>query len=366
MRLLPLIAALIAAIAVALAAGGARALTVAPDRVAQPEACPDGNPSALLRLDLSGPRPRSEQIASDIWRHGGYPLDVSPDGRWFLYSAGGKDLRVRPVAGGSSRLLATEPPGAYALKANWSPDGKRIAFVTISGGGRTPLWVVGADGSGLQKVADDGSVPTWSPDSRRLAFFRSRKRLIVTRADGSRSLDVAPAFGPDGPPVWSPRGDWIAYPGIGARTLDLIRPDGSGHRVLGGGLYPSWAPRGNRIVSNHVYNYDGGNAQDAFAIRDLHGHLLHSIEYGQALFPSWSPLDDQIVYAALAGKLHDGRDQLWSIRANGTRAHQLTHDRELPGIVLADDIERLEWVTKGPRTGKQLFYFRNFCDDDTD
>ncbi|XXF78592.1 S9 family peptidase [Myxococcaceae bacterium GXIMD 01537] len=63
-----------------------------------------------------------------------------------------------------------------------SPDGKRVAFVLRStdleaNKGRTDLWLVNADGSGLRQLtydaASDGQ-PEWAPDGKSLFFLSSR------------------------------------------------------------------------------------------------------------------------------------------------------------------------------------------------
>jgi dipeptidyl aminopeptidase/acylaminoacyl peptidase len=63
-----------------------------------------------------------------------------------------------------------------------SPDGKRIAFVLRStdmeaNKGRTDLWLVNADGSGLRQLTTDAASdgqPEWAPDGQSLFFLSSR------------------------------------------------------------------------------------------------------------------------------------------------------------------------------------------------
>ena len=73
----------------------------------------------------------------------------------------------------------------------WSPDGSRIAFqynlvdpaYTGSLGLDAGIWIVNADGTGLRNLtahpAQDTS-PAWSPDGKRLAFVSTRGGVSST------------------------------------------------------------------------------------------------------------------------------------------------------------------------------------------
>jgi len=74
-------------------------------------------------------------------------------------------------------LIAITPFGLGARDgATWSPDGRLIAFDTVSiRGGNPQIWVVRPDGIGLRELTqpiygDDSFNPVWSPDSARLVF----------------------------------------------------------------------------------------------------------------------------------------------------------------------------------------------------
>jgi Tol biopolymer transport system component len=242
-----------------------------------------------------------------------------------------------------------------------------------------PLWVVRADGSGLHKVAERALSPAWSPNSRKIAFVKPAgqgngystypARLLIADADGTHSIDVAPTAVPRfafAAPAWSPRGDWIAYEGPGLR-LELIRPDGSGHRILrrNVGADASWAPTGDRVVFDYFNELP---ERSAFGIVDLWGRRLKSLERGGYFVPfapTWSPRSPWIAY--VDGEPKDpNHQQLFMIRSDGTGRRQVTDDLPLSDIVIADNIVRLAWLTRGPSASRSLYYFRNYCTDPTD
>lgn len=164
----------------------------------------------------------------------------SPDGTQIAYFDGmgdwGNSLRVMNVDGSGVRVLIDDQEEMISHTKNlaWSPDGSRLAFDALYGGG---IWIVGVDGSGLTKV--DGKDVRWSPTGRQLAF-RSAGGIWVTNADGSERRLVAPV---GRRPVWSPDGSRIAYersPG----TLETVRWNGSDVQTIGAAETGPWTASG--------------------------------------------------------------------------------------------------------------------------
>ena len=62
-------------------------------------------------------------------------------------------------------------------------------------------------------------------------------------------------------PVWSPRGDYIAFTKIesGQFYIGVMKPDGSGERLIAQDFLvegPSWAPNGRMLVYTRQSPYD--------------------------------------------------------------------------------------------------------------
>jgi dipeptidyl aminopeptidase/acylaminoacyl peptidase len=110
---------------------------------------------------------------------------VSPDGKWVLFSAVDVDLQenkktphlwIVPLGGGEARQLTSYPAGED--RGRWSPDGKHILFVS-SRGGSSQIWLVGFDSASGNLAGDpqkitsisteaDGAI--WSPDGKTILF----------------------------------------------------------------------------------------------------------------------------------------------------------------------------------------------------
>jgi dipeptidyl aminopeptidase/acylaminoacyl peptidase len=104
---------------------------------------------------------------------------VSPDGTRVLYTVAVPDIAANrtarsiwtaPLAGGEPRALTTT---GHDGNARWSPDGRRIAFVSMRSGS-AQLFVMSADATGEAKqlTAIAGGVDrlVWAPDGRSIAF----------------------------------------------------------------------------------------------------------------------------------------------------------------------------------------------------
>ena len=111
-------------------------------------------------------------------------------------------------------------------------------------------------------------------------------------ANGGGATRISFGKGRYATPVWSPRGDNIAFTKLqgGKFSIGVMRPDGSGERLLTSGYLvegPSWAPNGRVIM---FFRQPRGGAPLLFSI-DLTGRNERPVATPLgASDPAWSPL----------------------------------------------------------------------------
>ena len=234
---------------------------------------------------------------------------ISPDGRRVVYevqSANWEDnsfdrnLWIADIASGEVRQLTSAKKSSTG--ADWSPDGKWIAFISdrpaqISGStaDKKQLYVISADGGEAQQLSKSESDVggfEWAPDSRRIAFaaadpepktLKDRKEKYgeysVVHADYQMAhlwtielpdgtMNAAPeakrltegdAFSV-GSFAWSPDGARIAFSaqrdpdlisGFSSNIYVLTMADKAVKKIvdaLGPGTNPKWSPDGKKIA----------------------------------------------------------------------------------------------------------------------
>jgi Tol biopolymer transport system component len=239
-----------------------------------------------------------------------------------------KEIYVMNADGsGLIRLTHTELDDAMPA---WSPDGRRIAFVSWRDR-NFEIYIMNADGSGLTKLTDNPARdyhPTWSPDGQRIAFASERDgnfEIYVMNADGSGKVNITNNPAHDRSPEWSPDGEWIAFHSYrdGDTEIYLMKPDGSQVVRLtenpGEDQYPAWSPDGQRIafssrrldnIDIYVMNADGA------------GLTRVTDDPGDDGVPAWSPDGYYLTFYSE----REGNFEIYLIGTDGSGERNLTND----------------------------------------
>jgi Tol biopolymer transport system component len=229
----------------------------------------------LMAVSASGGRPR--QLTSG-------PFDAmptyAPDGRRIAFTRVVQSV-VAPTAAlftvdGRGKHLAPLLSDGLDLSAAWSPDGGTVAFSRLANAQmpleQATLYLAGADGSNVRQLGAvplHGVSPRWSPDGKRLAFVSfddandppcpagscpPSGELYVVGADGTGLTRLTRSKADDEHPSWSPDGARLAFAsGFNVRSQGhapwlMVIPASGGRATrvgrFSGVLDPSWSPAG--------------------------------------------------------------------------------------------------------------------------
>ncbi len=117
------------------------------------------------------------------------------------------------------------------------------------------------------------------------------QQLYVMGAGGGAATRISFGEGRYSTPVWSPRGDLIAFTKQtrGQFAIGVMRPDGSGERILTTGFHnegPTWSPNGRVIM----FFKEQGPGPRLHTI-DVTGRFEQAVTTPSfASDPAWSPL----------------------------------------------------------------------------
>jgi TolB protein len=234
------------------------------------------------------------------------------------------------------------------LGADWSPDGRTIAFhgaewnedgLTLKS--LAQIFLIDAESFAETPFVTDqgepviGRFPSWSPNGQKIAFDTREQNIFVINRDGSDLEQLTypnPSFGGSTRPDWSPDGRQIAFVRVIAATKTQMRntqiwvmnADGSDPVLLmDRANEPDWSPNGQRIVFSssrdgntevYVMNADGTDPR-------------RLTNYSGADFdPNWSPDGRMIAFQRTIERDTAPRrlNQVFVVSADGGESMPLT------------------------------------------
>jgi eukaryotic-like serine/threonine-protein kinase len=319
------------------------------------------------------------------------PLSWSPDSRWLVtgapleYALIRSDLpwgiRLVDVSSGETRSLTAPNESKYHSLPAVSPDGRRLAYSSCSGGwaschlevselgpdgakkgtarrvtrgvffpvglawtrdGTSLVYSDGVSGYRLWRVSIQGDQPprqieiagfgaiqpAIAPSRDRLAFVRSGSQGDIYRFEVGRPAEavIASSFD-DWNPHLSPDGNRIAFEsnrGGGGDEIWLAAADGSNPTQLTHGPgrsqgSPRWSPDGRRIAFDSL----GEDGQSDIWTIDADGGSLRRLTSSPAAHnsPTWSH-DGRFVYFSSA---RAATETIWRVSVAGGPEEQVTH-----------------------------------------
>lgn len=271
----------------------------------------------------------------------------------------------------------------------WSPSGEMIAFERSQGDKREIL-VARKDGSVIQKIYfrqsnDDGEMDfffpgivedvsynsgiTWSPDERRLVFMSNG-------GSGNYDLYLLPALGQekmirltespekDSHPHWSPAGEKLVFVSGRSGKAEIYLMDLKSRKLsdLTKGkkkyLYPQWSPDGRKIVMI----YGSNENHDIYLIEDVE-HPFKTIKpltrwEHDDLRPVWSPDGQKIAFYSNYNLQNDPK--IWSIIVIAADGSNPDQGEALAAKVVARNV--IPDIERGPAwmpDSQRIVYVKN-------
>jgi TolB protein len=226
-------------------------------------------------------------------------------------------------AGEETALASAEP----IISPAWSPDGRRIAYVSFEN--KKPIVYVHSLQDGKRHVAANfkgsNSAPAWSPDGSRLAVSLSRdggSQIYLVNPDGSGVRRLSNSGGIDTEPVFSPDGQTLYFTSDRGGSPQIYRmPAGGGdaQRVTFDGSYnvsPRISPDGRTLA---FISRNAGKFQVAtLELATRQTRVLTDSDKDES--PSFSPNGRMILLATVQG----GRGVLSAVSSDGSIKQRLT------------------------------------------
>ncbi len=184
----------------------------------------------------------------------------------------------------------------------FSPDNEKIIF-SLTKRGSSNIFIQKLSNNETIQITNNRHIntsPSFSPDNKWVVFSSDRsgkQNLYVKKSDDGitkKAKRITFGGGSYATPVWSPRGDYIAFTKTYRNEffIGLIKEDGSGERIIATGYLtesPSWSPNGRTLIFNKVYKSNNKLVSSLFTI-DITGNLEKKLNTpGEASDPDWGP-----------------------------------------------------------------------------
>jgi TolB protein len=235
------------------------------------------------------------------------------------------ELQIADADGmGEETALASFEP---IISPVWSPDGKRLAYVSFEA--KRPVVYVHSLLDGKRTVAANfrgsNSAPAWSPDGKQLAVCLSREggsQIFTVNPDGSNVRRLTSSSAIDTEPRYSPDGKFIYFTSDRGGSPQIYRMSSTGgepQRVTFDGSYnvtPRLSPDGKMLA--YITRNEGKFQVALLDLANRQSQIITDSDRDES--PSFSPNGRMILLATVTG----GRGVLSAVSADGRFKQRLS------------------------------------------
>ena len=206
------------------------------------------------------------------------------------------------VATGRTEKLGSFPGMTFAPR--FHPDGNKL-IMSLAQDGATNIFEIDLLSRTTRQLTNTihiDTAPSYSPDGKKIVFESDRdggrQQLFIMDSDGRNVKRISYNKGRYATPVWSPRGDVIAFTKMlaGEFFIGIMRTDGKAERLLARGFLveaPTWAPNGRVLMyyKQDRFEQDGSGGNTRLYKVDITGFNESIMNTpADASDPAWSPL----------------------------------------------------------------------------
>lgn len=214
-------------------------------------------------------------------------------------------LTLADVDGHNPRpLFASSMP---IMSPSWSPDGKRVAYVSFEGG-EAGIYVQDIASGSRRKISSQPGVngaPSWSPDGSRLAIVLTRTgtpKIYISDLNANQIIQITDGYSIDTEPTWSPDGRYVYFTSNRSGGPQIYRVAVAGNKAASGAERVTFSGNYNSrpliTPDNRYLVFLQGGSGYNIAKQDLHGGQISTLtHHGHAQSPSVAPNSNMIIYA---------------------------------------------------------------------
>jgi TolB protein len=210
-----------------------------------------------------------------------------------------RTARASRICGCSGAALNL-PPNLQALekwRVVFGPRSNDVTFV-MHKDNNTDIFMSEMGGTSLRRLTTHRAIevsPSWSPDGKRMVFMSDRSgtpQLYILDVESGQERRITYKGEYNASPAWSPTGEWIVYSArTGLENMDIYVIDPESLYSYPVVLHervdqdPAWSPDGRKIV----FSSDRRGKRDIYTV-DLDGNNLLRLtsDFGSCTGPSWA------------------------------------------------------------------------------